>query len=324
MKKIFYVFIISQFCCSCVLGKKNNLNNLPREGLVDAGVNKIDNLKTTQDVIEFAKLINPDFAKEHFGELFIKPTNLIIKELKNCDLYEVWGIQNWQKIDLNNDSKTDLLFTAFWYGSYHQYAIMNLETGSYELFDLSSNIDFACKIIKPIVVDGKNELLVNNYKTDYESVSKLQLNHFTDTLTYKFNAFVEKNKKVADYDIEYIKFIFENNFEIEIDYSQNAHYTCLNAVNVSHLNEKFYKGESRKKIDKDVFNNISKLIEYINVLELPNEYSIDGYDFSTVWLEIKFKNGDIKKIRDYGFQGTYGINAVYDKMKKIALQTNWE
>ncbi|MBF4508745.1 hypothetical protein IRZ83_18890 [Flavobacterium sp. JLP] len=325
MKKSIFIYLFIIFCfCSCVSSNKKTFGITSKKELIYISINKIDALKITEDVVKFAKFINPDFAQENFGELQIKPTDLIVKELNNCNLYKIWNIQNWEKIDLNNDNKTDLLFTGYWYGSYRQYAIVYVESDKYKLFNLSENIDIACKIVNPIVVDNKNELLVNNYKTDLETVYKLKMIHFADTLTYKFNYFIEKSKKAVNYDIQHIKFISENNFEIEIDKNQNAHYTCLNVLNVSHLKGNFYKGESRKKIDKTIFNDISKLLEYINVSDLPNEFAIDGYDFSTVWLEIKFKNGTVKKIKDYGYQGTYGLNATYDKMKNIALQTDWK
>lgn len=323
MKKVLYLVVMSQFLCSCVLSKKKNLDP-SKEFLVKNGANKIDNLKTIEDVVKFAKFINPDFARENFGELQIKSTDLIIKELNNCNLYQTWNVQNWQKIDLNNDGKTDLLFTAYWYSSFHQYAILESGLNQYELFNLSNNIDFACKIVKPIVINNKNELLVNNHKTDVETVSEQRATNFIDTLTYKFNSFVEMNNKVINYDIKSIKFISDKDFEIEIDNNQNAHYTCLNILNVSNLKGNYYKGESRKKIDKSIFEKIKELLEYINVQDLQNEYTLDGYDFSTVWLEIKFKNGSVKKIKDYGYQGTYGLNAAYNKMKKIALETDWK
>lgn len=323
MKKILYIFIISQFLCNCVLGQKKNLNTTSKEDVLRGSMNKIDNLQTIEDVLKFAKTINPDFAHGNFGELQIKPTDLIIKELNNCDLYKIWNIQNWQKIDLNNDNKTDLIFTGYWYSTYYQFAIIESELSQYELFTLSNNIDYFCKIVKPIVVNNKNELLVNNYKTDPETISKRQIIHFKDTLTYKFNSFIEMNKKVINYDIEHIKFISDNNFEIEIDNNQNAHYTCLDTLNISNLKGHYYKGESRKKIDKVIFKEITELLEYINVQDLPNEYTLDGYDFPTVWLEIKFKNGSVKKIKDYGFQGTYGLNSIYNKMTNIALEIDW-
>jgi hypothetical protein len=308
MKKSIILYLIICFS-SCVSAKNTN---------------KIDNLKTTEDVIRFAKSIYPDFAKDNVGELKIKSTELIIEELRNCDLYKSWNIQNWQKIDINNDGKTDLLFTGYWYSTYSQYAIVEGEPDKYTLFNLSYNIDYACKILKPVVVNNRNELQVNNYKIEIKNVSEEKVIHFTDTLTFKFNSFIEINKKKANYNIEYIKYILENNFEIEIDKDQNAHYSCLDSLNVSNMKGNFYKGESRKKIAKAHFNEIKKLLEYMNAQDLPNEYTLDGYDFSTVWLEIKFKDGSVKKIRDYGYQGTYGLNAVYDKMKKIALETDWK
>lgn len=320
MKKtvIYYLFII---CFIGYLANKDSYATTKKE-FAHTG-NKIDGLKTTEEVIQFAEYINPDFARENFGRLQIKTTDSIIKELKNCNLYKSWDIKNWQKIDLNNDGRTDLLFTALHYSNYSQYAIINTESNKYEIFTLSDNIDYACKILKPIVVNNKNELLVNNYKTDAETISKEQTIHFTDTITYKFDSFIELSNKPANYDIESIKFTSDYNFEIEIDNNQNARYKCLNEFNVSNLKGDFYKGESDKKISPAYFNEIKKMMNYISIRDLSNEYTLDGYDFSTVRLEIRFKNGSVKKIQDYGYQGTYGLNAIYNKMTNIILETNW-
>jgi len=172
-------------------------------------------------------------------------------------------------------------------------------------------------------VNRRNELLVNNYRLYSENLSKPLTIHLTDTLTYKFNSFIEINKKVVHYDIEYIKFILDKHFEIEIDSNYNANYICLDVWNVSNLQGNFYRGNSKKKIGQAAFTEIANLLEYINVKELSNNYILDGYDFDTVFIEIKFKNGDIKKITDYGYQGTYGLQAVYNKMKKLAQETEW-
>jgi len=316
---IYYLFIICFISCLANM----NSNATTKKDFVQKG-NKIDSLKTTEEVIQFAKYINPDFARENFGRLHIKTTDSIIKELKNCDLYKSWDIKNWQKIDLNNDGRTDLIFTALHYSNYAQYAIINMELNKYKIFILSNNIDYACKILKPILINNKNELLVNNYKTDAETISKEQTIHFIDTLTYKFDSFIELSDKPANYDIESIKFISDYNFEIEIDNNQNAHYKCLDKFNVSNLKGDFYKEESNIKISPVYFNEIKKMMDYISIRDLSNEYILDGYDFPTVRLEIRFKNGSVKKIQDYGYQGTYGLKAIYDKMTNVVLETHWD
>ena len=63
---------------------------------------------------------------------------------------------------------------------------------------------------------------------------------------------------------------------------------------------------------------------YIRVKDLSNEYSINGYDFEEIYLKIKFHDGSFKEIKDYGFQGTFGLNSVYSKLIKIATETDWK
>jgi len=136
MKRVIYICVVSQIFFSCFAGKKNNSDISFNEIDIFKGKNKIDSLQTVEQVINFAKSINPDFARKNFGTLQIKSTELIVKELNNCNLYKNWDIPNWQKIDLNNDGKTDLLFTAYWYSSYRQYAILETGTDQYKLFVL--------------------------------------------------------------------------------------------------------------------------------------------------------------------------------------------
>ncbi|RZJ52353.1 MAG: hypothetical protein EOO44_12055 [Flavobacterium sp.] len=317
---ILYIGIIS--LVSCVGGKKKDLN--ANEPLPISVTNSIDNLKTTKDVIQFAKSVDPDFTKINPEELQIKETQLIFDEIQNCDMYKKWNIQNWQKIDLNNDGRSDLLFTACVNSIYYQYAIINKESEDYEVFKLTSDLDYYCKIVKPVIVNNKNQLLVYSYKTDIETVKKGLNIQFTDTLTYKFDSFIEHSNRKVSYEIQSVKYIWDHNFEISIDYNQNAYYKCLNSLNVSNLDGNFYKGISEKKIDPSYFNDIEKLLEYMHVKDLANEYAVEPYDSSTVWVEIKFKDGSVKKIKDYGSQGSYGLNAFYNKMTKLAQQIKWE
>lgn len=280
--------------------------------------NLIDNLTTTKEVVEFAKSIYPDFNGSNHGNLVIKSTDTIIKDISNCKLYESWGIKNWEKIDLNNDKKTDLLFTGFWYSNFSQYVIMS-EEKKYSFFIISDNIEYGCKILKPIIVNKKKQLLINNFKTNLEEETV----HYMDTITYKFNSFVELNDKIANYNIEKIKFTVDYNFEIEIDNKGNAYYKCLDEFNITHLKGNFYKGNSNKIISLSSFNELKELLNYIRVKELSDQYSINGYDFTSTRLKVTFEDGSIKEINDYGFQGTFGLKAAYEKLTQLAREINW-
>jgi len=58
------------------------------------------------------------------------------------------------------------------------------------------------------------------------------------------------------------------------------------------------------------------------VKELKNNYSVNWTDDQTSTLTIIFKDHSRKVIRDYGMQGTFGLSAMYTKLKKIGAEWN--
>ena len=231
--------------------------------------NLIDGLSTSEEVVEFAKSVFPSFNNKYNGNLIIKATDTIIKNIDNCKLYQSWEIKNWEKIDLNNDKDTDLLFTGYWNSNFSQFAIIS-EEEKYSLFILSDNINYGCKILKPIVVNKKNQLLINNFKVERNNDADEVVIHYEDTITFVFNSFIEMNNDVADYDIENVKFILDHNFEVEIDNKGNAYYNCLNEYNVIRLKGDLYKGKSKKLISLNYFKELKDLMNYIKIKDLGN------------------------------------------------------
>lgn len=326
MKKniVYMLFILCLVSCFSFREKQSVIKSSIHETTIVIK-NRIDDLKTTQEVIEFAKSIHPKFSRDGYGTLLIKEKNIILKDLNNCSLFKEWDVENWKKIDLNNDGRTDLLFTSYWYTSYSQYAIIAKNKNDFDLFLLSSDISNNCKCIKPIIIDNKNELMVNNFKTDGENINNEKATYFLDTLTYKYDSFIERDtRKKVDYDIDSIKFIITNRFELELDNRGTAIYKSLKNIDMNDRFTNMYRGKSSKVIPIEKLNDLKGLLEYIRVKDLSNEYSINGYDFDEIYLKIKFHDGSFKEIKDYGFQGTFGLNSVYSKLIKIATETDWK
>jgi hypothetical protein len=71
--------------------------------------NKIDELKTNEDVANFLSGLVIK-SKKDTRKILILPTDTIIKHF-GCDtLAKTWNIKSWEKLDINNDGLTDLLF----------------------------------------------------------------------------------------------------------------------------------------------------------------------------------------------------------------------
>ena len=284
--------------------------------------NTIDKLKTTNDVIEFIKSVNPKFAENKYRKFLIKSTDTIANDLYCGGLFKKWNSQNWEKIDINNDGKTDLLFISYWY-DYMSFVIIDEGGNHFKLFRLSNSITEECEFAKPIQIRQKNELLLYHSKSVLDDNSDYKSIPITDTLTYKFDSFIEINvHEGIHYDINSIEFIsggssgFSPEFELSINNQGYANFKGIDFVN--------FKGKSSKSISLDKFHELKQMLEYIKVKDLKNNYDVPWTDDQTVILKIKFADGSIKEIRDYGLQGTFGLSSIYTKLIKIGTETDWK
>lgn len=288
--------------------------------------NKIDELKTNKDVETFIKTVAPEFVRKVWknfdrGNFRIVSTDSIYAKLNCQKIFNQSEINNWEKVDINNDGLTDLLFIPHYYG-YSQYAIIDEGNNNFKLTRF--NIDFdICEYVKPIKVRGKNELRIRKVNLPFHFDDNIEKYTEVDTLTYKYDSFIELNYKVnIDNKIKSV--------EIKTNYCLG---TCpvfkltINKNGVAEFDgEEFtkFKGKSKKQFDPKKINEIFDLLNYIEIKKLKDYYEVNYTDASTATLEIFFEDGSIKKIKDYGLSGTYGLSALYSKLTKLGTETEWE
>ena len=121
--------------------------------------NKIDELNTTKEVIEFVKTVHPEYGIVRYkdfkyGIFDIESIDSIYNQLKCKGIFKIDEIKNWQKIDVNNDGLTDLIFISHFYG-YTQNVIIDEGDNGFKLIRNIINFD-ECEYIKPIKVQGEN------------------------------------------------------------------------------------------------------------------------------------------------------------------------
>lgn len=270
--------------------------------------NRIDNLKTDNDVLEFLKSVNPDFRSDRYDKIELRSTETIRNDL-NCDgLADQWQVKNWEKADFNEDGLTDLSVILYWY-NYGVYVIMDNGNDDFKLIPLSYNIHEKCKLAKPIIVKGHPLLLFSEKKQ-------------IDTLAYKYYGFVELNRHPADYDIDSIEFrtgsCYGNCpvFSIKIGKDRNAVYEA------GMYNPRQGRFSSALEFDKS--EAIFDLIKYIDVKKLNDTYNVSWTDDQTCWLTVKFSDGTVKLIRDYGLKGTFGLRMLYSIFLDIRVTQEWK
>jgi len=286
--------------------------------------NKIDSLKTDQEVADFIISLNPRIQKGQGRVKFtIKPTDVLRKELACNGIAEKWQINNWEKFDFNSDCLTDIIVTCHWY-NYDVYVAMDNGNNTFKLIQLSHDVFESCELGKPVMINNQPALLFYQIKQDPDRsrIFEYKRREQIDTLIYKYDAFIEKSKKAASYVIDSI--IVENSsclgscpsFTLAINKDRSAFY-----------NAAFYNpvdGKFTAKIGKANYINILNLINYINIKNLKDNYAVPWTDDQTATLRIKFKDGSVKQIRDYGEFGTFGLNKLYKMLSALRTNQNWK
>ena len=282
--------------------------------------NRIDSLKTDEDVKIFLKSINADLATKSFVNYELKPADTTAKYL-NCEgIFKSWDIRNWEKADITNDGLTDLIFIGHNSG-YDALAYVDMGNDNFQLFRFSKNTFEDCELVKPIKVDSVNYLRVFQKKTvpDHDSKELFAYKEVkvVDTLVFKFNSFIELGRPALD-EIESIEINTSGCFgscpvqKLKLLKDGRAYYEGL--AYTSQI------GKSYKKLSKKHFEELAELLNYIDVKHLRNNYQVNWTDDQTATLIVTFKDQSKKIIRDYGMQGTFGLTAVYDKLMKLGKE----
>jgi hypothetical protein len=99
---------------------------------------------------------------------------------------------------------------------------------------------------------------------------------------------------------------------------ENSRKSSYNAKNNNSKRGKFHT-----VIAEAEYNKLLKTIEYIRLPTLKDNYSVGWTDDNTVILEISYNNGQVKKIRDYGTIGTFGLENLYRQIYSLRHTQKW-
>ena len=277
--------------------------------------NQIDSLNSSKDVEEFAKKIYPKFTEFKWSKFKIISTEKVKEKVSCKDEYDLLEMKNWEKIDITNDGLTDLILTAYWGTTLYSYAIVDKGNNNFKIYTLSKNVFNNCELFKPIKKNGLNCLKTYIKKREEIGLMEYEELIVKDTLVFKFQEFTELNINLTNYKIKEIEFQTSGCFgscpvfNIKINYKGNAEFNGQAYIK--------HKGKSERKIPINLFNEIKELLEYIEVKQLKDNYSVAWTDDQTSFLTIRFNDNSTKKIRDYGMIGTFGLMAVYSKLIEI-------
>ncbi|MES2427135.1 MAG: hypothetical protein V4560_09180 [Bacteroidota bacterium] len=317
---------------------------------VSTFANKVDELKTDSDVVKFLKPLQESFNYIGAPSLKIYSTEDIVKK-SNCDsLVSTWHIKNWQKVDLNNDHRTDLLAIVNWYYIFCNYIAIDKGDNTFQLIQLGQSATDGCQLINAINYNNQEliELHGSYPKSSRDFLKKNKWLPNTDTLVYKYGNFVEFNKEPSNYKIDSITFSSlwgwfghgntpRKNPDyvdrvIEIDRSGNAVLTN-NKDFVYYILAKGEKkphdpgtvsGTFKTKLKNTDLEAIYHLINYLSIKKLNDVYAVRWSDATSSYIRIKFTDGSVKYIADYGGSGTFGLRDLFSKFYALIKNQDWK
>ena len=280
-----------------------------------AFANEIENLKTNKEVNTF---LTEYVLKKDSG-------TLMLDESKTNS--EQYGKNKFYKLDLDNNGLTDLvvdgkyLIAVIDNGS-KNYSFHSIDRGGFSL-NKYTLINIVNKDEKPILVVRKYIVKdAFDYEEDINYEGKIGGKDTEKNLVFKFGGFIEYNPKPNNLKIEEIN--FSNSlcfgscpvFKLQINQDKSAFYDAIQ------YNDK--KGIFKATLDSESFNRIIETLKYIQISGINNKYSVPWTDDQTAFLAIKYNNGKVKKISDYGMIGTFGLENLYNQLFELRKSQNWE
>ncbi len=276
--------------------------------------NDIDNLKTDKDVEKFIRSQSAALADAR-----ISYKDFLYSDFIKQHIADSLGVKLWQKVDFDNNGKTDLLVYLNTSGQDYLTAIID-EGESFSIHFISKwpfqNIYFP--VIK--IAGTTPELLL--YKICSYCHSKNEGITLPDTLIYKFGNFIEPPNSSASHHIEKIEYSTSRCygtcpvFSLSIDNTRKASY------NAEMYNDT--TGKFSGTIDTMHYNKIVTLLNYINFTRLRDDYQVNWTDDQTCTLTVTYDGGKTKKISDYGEIGTHGLSMLYGLLFDLRKNQRWK
>jgi hypothetical protein len=265
----------------------------------------IGQLKSDSDALAFLKNNFPALDSFQYG------ANSAVRSTET---------KKWDVADLDKNGKPDLLISGTLDGIRNvvyvvlaegdsQYRLEDISPGGYYLVPVS--------IIKKIGADNAILLL--------QSVSGRE---WLDTLTFKYGVFLKYHAVVPTKKISLLHYRSScpNDcpvYKLIIDSSN----ITMEAAGPGGMNMKpgdTLRGTYNSKLTREKFNELTELVNYIDVSSLNSNYSVSGNDVPTGIIEVVFTDGTFKRIDDYGKVGTPGLIVLHEYLEKLRLSQSWE
>ena len=265
----------------------------------------IEQLKSDSDAL--------DFLKNNFPALdsFQYVTNSTGKPSAS---------KKWDVADFDRNGKADLLISGTLDGVRNiAYVVLAEGDNRYRLEDISPGGYYLVpvSIIKQIGNDNAILLL--------QTVSGRE---WLDTLTFKYGVFLRYHAFVPTKKISLLHYrsTCPNDcvvYKLIID-SSNVTIEATGPGGMNMNPDDTLRGTYDSKLTREKFNELTELVNYIDIPSLNSNYSVSKTDVPTGIIEVVFTDGTFKRIDDYGKAGTPGLIILHKYLDNLRATELWK
>lgn len=289
---------------------------------------KIDSLKTNLDVEQFMRNVDSTlkYYKLKSPTDFVPSNRMDTVAIAIADSLKI--DKPFYRLDLDNNGYSDLIVftTTTWNeNQFDSFTLLNYGSDSIRVV---STQPYRHTFTVPKIIYRGEEPIVEIHYPDILDWKTQKVEKINRLVTVKFGDYVEVNDNVENYTIEKIEFSTTPCygtcpvFKMTINKDKSAIFKPQ-YYNLSE-SEKEEKQVLKTIIDNKSYNQIIKILNYINFPTLEKEYSVSWTDDQTSILKITYNNGKVKTISDYGLTGTYGLRRLYEMIFELRKNQDWK
>jgi hypothetical protein len=293
----------------------------------------VDSIKTDADVLKFIEYFgnvkNQQWRRvslNYKDKIFLKHTS---KE--NIAVLDSIAKQKWVIADFNGDGQKDLIAACKIYTQFEVLGFISFENKGftfdscfYSLLNLSTQYskEFPSGVYR---IDSSGIPVIKLVKYHRSNPrQELRKSFRTDTLIYKISAFVEFNSK----QIEPVKFdsiIFRREYVWDpqpplLKLFSDGKFILFSKENSFESDTTYWKqGVFTGRVGQKTINILQEILGYISFNQLAATYRVNGVTDLPRFKTEFYYGGKIKKIDDYGGQGTYGLRLLYKELIRIKV-----
>jgi hypothetical protein len=278
--------------------------------------NKIDDLRTDEDVMAFIKpILKEKFKIDELDLSFSAQENMACKNLSSNQ-----NLRKWSKADFNNDGQTDLFLNIYQPAERPMIlVVIAICSDNYRIINLNQ-LRSACEFG---YTERRGEIASIILKRTALTKQKKD-SSITDTLQYLnlIDNFINIKKSHPKYSIENIEFSTDHCFGVCPVFSFTI--DSKGAADYEAIEFNAQQGKFKANLSSAIKDSLFQLLNDIDFPNLKDNYAVSWTDQQTAILKITYNNGEIKTINDYGMKESFSLAGLYSFLLNLRNTEQWK